>query len=302
MIRTISYALIVLLTLALPPCYAGITLDRVVAVVNDEAITWSELYSAMELELVRKFESASDEQKMEVLKNNEASFLERMIDKSLLLQEARKKGLTVSANEVDRAIQGIKQEHSVDEEDLIKAVREEGYTYEDYKTRVFEQILTNRLMQQEVLEKIKVSEDDIHMYLKENGLQNGTQYRIRQIFIRTTASQGGADEKIEEVRKRLASGDDFGRLAIAYSEGPASEKGGDLGYVNLGQLSKEFRAALKDMSPGDVTLIRSGRGLHLIELEEIRDVREAVKEALFNDRYGKWLKALRERAYIEIKL
>jgi parvulin-like peptidyl-prolyl isomerase len=56
------------------------------------------------------------------------------------------------------------------------------------------------------------------------------------------------------------------------------------------------------MSIGDVTLIRSESGLHLIKLEEIRDVREAVKEALYIDRYGKWLKALRERAYIEIRL
>jgi peptidyl-prolyl cis-trans isomerase SurA len=301
MIKTVSAALVLLLTVVLPPVYAGVMLDRVVAVVNEEAITLSELYRAMQQELGRNLQSASKEKKMEMLRNNEYSFLEKMIDKSLLLQEARKKGLTVSKKEVDRAIQSIKQEHSVSEEELTEALREEGLTYANYKKRVFEQILTTRLMQQEVLEKITVSNDDIHLYLRENGLKNGTQYRIRQIFVEKAQNKSSV-KKIDELQRRLASGEDFGRLARAYSEGPAGSKGGDLGYVNLGQLSKEFREALKGMSIGDVTLIRSESGLHLIKLEEIRDVREAVKEALYIDRYGKWLKALRERAYIEIRL
>jgi peptidyl-prolyl cis-trans isomerase SurA len=224
MIKTVSAALVLLLTVVLPPVYAGVMLDRVVAVVNEEAITLSELYRAMQQELGRNLQSASKEKKMEMLRNNEYSFLEKMIDKSLLLQEARKKGLTVSKKEVDRAIQSIKQEHSVSEEELTEALREEGLTYANYKKRVFEQILTTRLMQQEVLEKITVSNDDIHLYLRENGLKNGTQYRIRQIFVEKAQNKSSV-KKIDELQRRLASGEDFGRLARAYSEGPAGSKG-----------------------------------------------------------------------------
>ena len=301
MIKTV-FAISIVLLMMVTPCYAGIMLDRVVAVVNNEAITWSELYKAMTIELKKRFGPVSSEQKMAVLRNNESSFLENMIDKSLLLQEARKKGLSVQPEEVNKAIQSIRQEHFVSEEELINTVNEEGYTFEEYRSRVSEQILTNRLMQQEVLEKIKVSEDDISKHLKENGLQNRTQYKVRQIFIGKTQDQGGAEQKMEELQRRVASGEDFGELAMAYSEGPAREQGGYLGYVSPGQLSKEYEDALNAMYPGDVTLLRSGEGLHLIELEEIRDVQEALKEAFFEDRYGKWLKSLRDNAYIEIKL
>jgi peptidyl-prolyl cis-trans isomerase SurA len=301
MIKTV-FAISIVLLMMVSPCYAGIMLDRVVAVVNNEAITWSELYKAMAIELKKRFGPVSIEQKMTVLRNNESSFLENMIDKSLLLQEAQRKGLSVRPEEVNMAIQNIRQEHFVSEEALINTVNEEGYTFEEYRTRVSEKILTNRLMQLEVLEKIKVSEDDISKYLKENGLQNRTQYKIRQIFIGNTQDQGSAEQKMEELQRRMASGEDFGELAMAYSEGPAREQGGYLGYVSPGQLSREFQDAFNDMYPGDVALLKSGGGLHLIELLEIRDVQEALKEALFEDRYGKWLKALRDNAYIEIKL
>jgi peptidyl-prolyl cis-trans isomerase SurA len=277
-------------------------LDRVVAIVNNEAITWSELYKAMEAEVKKRFGTVSADQKMAVMRNNESIFLEGMIDKSLLLQEARKKGLSVKPKEVTMAIRSITQEHFASEEELINTVREEGFTYDEYRTKILEQILTNRVMQQEVMEKIKVSEKDISSYLKENGLQTRTQYRIRQIFIGASEEQVSAEDKIEEVKNRLTSGEDFGELAMIYSEGPAREQGGSLGYVNPEQLSKDFGDAIRGMSPGDVTVIKGGGGLHLIKLEEIRDVQEALKEALFDDRYGKWLKELRDSAYIEIKL
>jgi peptidyl-prolyl cis-trans isomerase SurA len=278
-------------------------LDKVVAVVNNEAITWSELYRAMEFELSRQMRSVSDEQKREVFKNNEEQFLESMIDLRLQLQEAKRLGITVSEDEVDNAIKGIKNKYSMDEEAFTASLKAEGFTQQEYRERLREQILIGRLVDREVRSRMLITEEDISRHSA--GGKDGL-YRIRQMFFKLPEGEDGMvalKEKVSMVMGRLASGEDFSALASEYSEDASARAGGDLGFIKRGQLSGSLLEAIDKMSPGDVSEpIWTDRGVQIIKLEEVKGIRDMVREELFDAQYRGWLKGLRGRSFIEVRL
>jgi peptidyl-prolyl cis-trans isomerase SurA len=164
------------------PALAGIMLDRVVAVVNDEAITWGELYRAMEFEISRDKRSLSVEQKKAIFEENEAIFLENMINTRLQLQEARKHNIGVSDAEVDATIENIKLKYGLDNEEFIKALQADGFTLEDYRERLAEQITIGKLLDFAVQSEIVISDEDL-----KNIPEGDAFYRVWQIFLKEAA-------------------------------------------------------------------------------------------------------------------
>jgi peptidyl-prolyl cis-trans isomerase SurA len=283
---------------------AAVMLDRVVAVVNNEAITWSELYRAMEFELSRQMKAVPDEQKREIFKENEEQFLESMIDLRLQLQEAKRLGITVSDDEVENAIKGIKSKYSMDDETFAASLKTEGFTLQEYRERLREQIVMGRLVDREVRSKMLITEDDIKSHSA--GVKGGL-YRIRQMFFKVPEGVEDGREalsrKVSMVMEKLASGEDFSALAAEYSEDPSAKAGGDVGFIKKSQLSGELLEALDKMSPGDVSEpIWTDRGVQIIKLEEVKGIRDIVTEELFDSQYKAWLKGLRGRSFIDVRL
>jgi parvulin-like peptidyl-prolyl isomerase len=105
------------------------------------------------------------------------------------------------------------------------------------------------------------------------------------------------------VMEKLNSGEDFSGLATEYSEDPSAEAGGDLGFIEKRLLSGELLKTLEEMSPGDVSApIWTEKGVHIIKLEEVRRARDIAREKLFDSEYRAWLKGLRRKAFIEVRL
>jgi len=305
--RILKYALpaVAVFAVLAAPAGAGVLLDRVVAVVNKEAITWSELYLSMEQELSRRTQGLSDEQKREIFRQNEERFLEDMVDLRLQLQEARKLGVTVSEDQVDAAIENIRGKYSMGEEEFYKALVEEGFSRGKYRQTIRDQITIGRLVEREVRGNIVLSEKETRRLLKEENMSEGVYYGLNQILLRV--SEGGdaaaAREEAEDIVRRLKAGEEFGLLARKHSEGPAAQKGGDIGLVPKHQLAPEFVKALEDLAPGDVAPpFMTAQGIHILKLTARKDAVEILKERLFEKRYQEWLKGLRHRAFIEIRL
>lgn len=295
-----SVAAIVLLAAAvllLPPLQGAalpaVILDRIVAVVNDEVITWSELYGAMRMEMAEQLKSAADEERLKIMKNNAASFLESMIDVKLQLQEAKRLDIGTGEEDVDRAVEGIRKRYGMSEEDFYRQLREEGISMELYRTRLAEQITLGRLIDRAVRDKIHITEADLKRAENEGEL-----YRIRQIFFRP-----GGEEKAAVVYEKLQSGEDFAALARLNSEDTSAKRGGDLGFIRKSRLAGEFLDILRGMKSGDMSRpFQSPKGIHIIRLEQIVGVREALLEEMFEERYKDWLSQLREKSLIEIRL
>jgi peptidyl-prolyl cis-trans isomerase SurA len=226
-----------------------------------------------------------------------------MIDLRLQLQEAKKLGITVSEEDVNSAIEGIKSKYAMDEETFMDSLKKEGFSLKNYRERLREQIVIGRLVDREVRGRILINEDELN---KQSAESNNGLYRIRQIFFKMSEGEDGREalsQKVSMVMEKLNSGEDFSELAAEYSEDPSAEAGGDLGFIEKRLLSGDLLKALEEMSPGDVSApIWTEKGVHIIKLEEVRRARDITKEKLFDKEYRAWLKGLRRKSYIEIRL
>jgi peptidyl-prolyl cis-trans isomerase SurA len=202
--------------------------------------------------------------------------------------------------------------------DFRESIKKEGFTIEEYKKRLFEQILINKVVQYEIRNKIIVSDSDVKKYIETHKeiFSGGEKYRLRQIFFKEPESnrdKQAIEEKALLVIQKLKAGEDFSELAREYSEDPSGRLGGDLGFIEKNLLTKEFLGVLPGMKVGDYSMpFWTRRGLHIIKLDEKisiqnienvkEDIRKQLAEEKFLESYKSWIKGLRERAYIEIKL
>lgn len=297
---------------------AAVLLDRVIAVVNKEVITWSELYRMMEYEAADQVKTLEEKERMKIFKDNEAVFLDKLIDIRLQVQEAKRIGLEVTPDEVTDTIENIKKKYSMTSNALEESLKKEGLTFEEYKKRLSEQILIGKLISQQIRNKIVVSDEEVKKYMEANKKESsgGEAFRLRQIFFRKP--QNDADKKIVEdkaysIIQKLKAGEDFSELAKEYSEDPSGKMGGDIGIIKKSVMAKEFIDVLCTMKVGDFSIpFWTETGLHIVKLEEKipseteDEVKEGVRKQLtenqFSERYRSWLRGLREKAHIEVRL
>ena len=285
-------------------------LDRVIAVVNNQAITWAELYKAMEFEYAEKISSYSDEDKRKFLKKEQSGYLDKMIDHTLELQQAAKLNISVDPLEVSDAIQSIKKKYSMSQDEFVQALAKEGFTLREYREKLSDQILIGKLVSREVREKVKVSDADALAYARAQGMvdDSAEYYDVYQIFIPAGQDEDQAKTKAKQAMALIQKGDDFLSVARAYS--PANA---DLGMLKKGSLSSEFESRLAKLKPGEVSEpFETSKGIFILKLNKkiepgdpsayIEKAREELMEKRFNDEYKDWLVFLRQNAYVDIRL
>lgn len=321
MVKNVWALVFLIITICLFVCqsiHAAILLDRVVAVVNKEVITWSELYRAMEAEAPEHVRSLNEKERNTFFRSNEAAFLEKLIDIKLQLQEAGRLGLRVTDEELKEAIENIKKKYQMTDALLEESLKKEGMTLSDYKRKLSEQILISQLINHQIRKKVVISEEEVTSALKSRGnrAEAEEEFRLRQIFFKMPKN-GQLKKEIEEkaaiVYQRVKGGEDFAAIAWEYSEDPSAKVGADLGYLKKSDMAAEFVHVLSGMKVGDIsTPFWTERGLHIVKLEDrvsaknndVRraDIRAELEEEAFAEQYRSYIKNLRERARIEIRL
>ncbi len=324
MARKISYTIIAVFAIlalqasGLHTACGAVLLDRVVATVNNEVITWSELVNTIKLEGKAYLQDVSAEERRKRIRELEKPFLNKLIRMKLELQEAREMGLSVSEAEIDGAVEDIRRKFDLTEDALMASLRAEGMSMEDYRERLKEQILISKAVNYAVRSRIVITDREIREYYEANRdkFTGKEKVRIRQIFF---AAPADASEKADvearagDVMQRLKKGEDFARLAIEYSEGPSRQFGGDLGYISRGSALREVEGVAFRLKIGEVSSpFWSPAGLHIIKVEDrieaggMEKAREKIKDILFKkafeSKYREWSAALREKAYVEVKL
>jgi peptidyl-prolyl cis-trans isomerase SurA len=316
--KFIKVFLILLICIFQDLSHAAVLLDRVVAVVNKEVITWSELYKMMEYESTEQMKALKEEERVRIFKENEAIFLEKLIDMKLQIQEAKRVGLQVTPEEVTEAIQNIKQKYSLTDKALEESLKKEGLTFDEYKKRLSDQILVSHIVNREIRNKVIVSDEEVRKYIEANRerFSDSGGFKLRQIFLKKPKDEAESktvEDKGSLIIQRLKAGEDFSALAKEYSQDPTSIMGGDLGYIEYNHMAKEFIDVLSTMNTGDFSKpFWTDKGLNIIKLDEIvnvksqdeikQNVRKQLAEEKFMEKYKAWVKGLRERAHIEISL
>jgi peptidyl-prolyl cis-trans isomerase SurA len=307
-----------ILCLSLSVSHAAILLDRVVAVVNKEVITWSELYKMMESEAGDKMKNMDETERLKIFKENEPLFLEKLIDFRLEVQDAERIGLQVGPDETKDAIENIKKKYGMTDAAFEEMLKKEGLSVDEYKKQLSEQILVRQYMNRQIKNKIVISDEEVKKYIEENRehIIDTEAYKLRQIFFRRPKDENEAkmlEGKIAALAEKVKAGEKFEAIASSMSEDATAKTGGDLGYVKKSLLAKEFLIVLESMKPGDISKpFSTQQGMHIIKLEgkaearntdQIReDVKNHLEEQQFMERYKALIKSLREKSHIEIRL
>jgi len=286
----------------------SVVVDRVVAVVNDEIITMSDLQRE---EMLRKSDGKLDER----------TLLEDMIDRKLQMAAAKRAGMDVTDKELADAIADIMKRNSLDTSQFEAALRKDGLTLDQYKTELREQMTLSRMFNKYVRSGIAVDEAEARTYYERNiaSFSLPEEVRVRQVFFplpeNATPDQIAAvKSRAQSVYERAKNGDDFNRLVRENSSGATSTQDGDLGFMQREHLMPEIEAAARNLKPGEIAgpLLCAG-GFHIIRLEEVRTpvkpfekVKDEIVNTLYQQKventYRSWLQTLRSDSNIENRL
>jgi peptidyl-prolyl cis-trans isomerase SurA len=255
-------------------------IDRIVAVVNDEVITESELNLRLE-EVSRRIA----QQKIQAPPANilKKQVLERTILEHLQLQVAQLTGIVAGDDKVDTALRNISEQNHMSLAELYKTVAQDGMSQTSFREQIRNQIVIQQLMEREIGNRITVSDSEVANFLANSeNLDGGTEYELSHILIAlpetaTPEVIQQTREHAEKVLQTLRQGGAFDQAAIANSQGDNALEGGKLGWKKTGQLPTLFVNALKTMQPGDVSdLLRSPSGLHILKLHAKRGGKKSL--------------------------
>jgi len=265
-----------LLACAAPDALAqrGALVERIVAVVNKEVITASELAErvAFAERQLRRQNIALPERTV-----LERQMLERLILDKAQLQLAADTGLRVDEVQLDRAVQRIAESNKATLAEFRRRLEEDGVAFDKFRAEVRQQILLTRLREREVDDRVQVSDSEIDIYLADEQTAAGAvEYDAAHVLVRIP--EQATPERIEQARARAEKaradalgGGDFARLAASTSDAPDALQGGALGWRAPSRLPELFADTLKTMKPGDVSgVLRSPAGFHVLKLIERR--------------------------------
>lgn len=299
----------------------GEVVDRIVAVVNDDIITLTEfnaVYDSYAKRIV-EFGYPSDQERDMLFKLRE-NIIDQLVDKKLTDQEVQRLSLSVTDQELDNAIERIKERGMISDEDLRDQLKAEGLTMEKYRKDMKEQLLRAKLVELQVKSNIIVTDEDIHSYYESHPEEFAQAKRVhlRNIIMRTTPF-GTEDEKqavfarMKAVQERLAAGESFVGLAGEVSESSNRSDGGDLGTFEITALAAPIQAALAGKKKGEYTdIIDTEQGYQIFYIEDttsdsekkIEDVAPGIQEKLYrtmlDEKFNTWLAELRKRSHIKI--
>jgi len=250
-------------------------IDRIIAIVNDNVITASELDKRL-TETRQQLAAQRIEPPPEDLLRRQ--LLERIIVEEIQLQLAQQTGIRVTEQDVERAIQTIANRNNMSVESLYDTVRRQGFDRRAYREQIRKQIAIQQLVDREISSQISVSESEVSNFLENTRARarRDEEYDISHIYISIPESASrdqvaAARARAEEVHRQLQAGADFARAAVTYSQGADALKGGALGWRSVGQLPELFVNALDKLQPGGVTdVLRGPNGFHILRLNDRR--------------------------------
>ena len=336
------------LPLLLAVCYALLlpslspadtVVEEIIARVNNEIVTRTEY--------VRSRDQLKQEVQQQDPANADRAFAEKqrdvlrdLIDQQLLLQKGKDLGITGDTELIKRLDEMRKEMKLETLEELEKAAEAQGASYEDFKQNLRNQIVTQRVIGQEVGSHLAMNKDDVKKFYDQHKaeMERPEQVRLSEILIapktpakpaaganteakpeppseaETEAALAAAQAKAQDVLDQIHKGGKFADLAKKYSDGPSAKDGGDLSYFKRGTLSKELEDKVFALKAGEVTdVIRTKQGYVILQASEhqmagippMKEVEPRIQDALYMQKLQPALRAflttLREEAFIDIK-
>jgi parvulin-like peptidyl-prolyl isomerase len=292
------------------PSY-GITADRVLATVNNEAITLSD-YQRFIVDIGNNTENKNmvDE-----------TVLKRLIEEKVILHEAIKKGIEVNDMEVAEKIEEFKRQNALSDEDFEKTLKEEGMDIHSYKKVIKDKIMSLKLMSVDVDSKVVITDKEIENFYnanKKDFLQSPEKVEVKAIFLKLNKDASLTEitdlkRKTLKIVARLKDGEDFNSLVEEYSDEPLRSEEGRLGEFSRGTLIPALDDRAFSLKIGEISEpIWVSEGIYVLQLvnkiseslKPIEEVKENIHKHLYEQKreklFNEWMRTLWERASITI--
>lgn len=252
-----------------------VTVDRIVAVVNDEVITERELAARVDFAFRQMRQQGTPPPPREVM---ERQLLERLISDRAQIQHARDIGLRVEDPELDKALARIAEENRMSLQQMRDTLGKDGVPFDKFREDIRNEITLSRLREREVARKIVVTDTEVDSYLQGLKAQSGRGDEFNVSHILVTVPENATPEQLQARRERaeqalaqIQGGSDFRQVAAAFSDGPEALQGGLIGWRESDRLPALFLEALRPLQAGGLSgLLRSPNGFHILKLNERR--------------------------------
>jgi peptidyl-prolyl cis-trans isomerase SurA len=295
--------------------------EKIAALVGDDLILQSEVEDRA-TPLLADIASIANPSEREARANAiRREALERLIDDQLLAQQATELKLTVSNDEIDRAIGQIKHDYGLNDTQLADELRKQGLGMAAYRINTKREILKYRVLNIAVGSKINVGDSEVQSYYDRHMKASNVQVRASHIFITIPEDADNATvlerEKLAKaLLVRAQSGEDFAKLAREYSEDAGTRaEGGDLGFIGRDILPKPMEELVFSMRVGDIKgPVRADKGFHVIKLVDKRakdakpfaevqdDIRIRLRQREMERQTKTYLGELRKKVLVDIRL
>jgi peptidyl-prolyl cis-trans isomerase SurA len=293
--------------------------ERIAAIVNGQPILLSDVEDRVGPELARLLQQAPGPQRDKERSALLHRGLTEMVDEKLIESEATSLGLSVSEDELQRALEQLARQQGMELADFRQALEHQGISWDTARDAVRRQTLMAEVLRYKVKPR-KVTDEEVQAAYATETQNSQYEVRARHIFVpvplnATPAQQAAAHAKAEQALSRVKAGETFALVAREMSEGPTAKQGGDLGYFRRGLMLPAIEQAAFALNPGEVSpVIRTSTGYHIVLVEDRRpippkplaEVKEDIRARLASDSVFKerenYLATLRKTAQIDEKL
>ena len=316
---------------------ADSVVEEIITRVNNEIITRSEYIRSRD-QLKQEIQQQDPANADRIFAEKQRDVLRDLIDQQLLLQKGKDLGINGDTELIKRLDEMRKQMNLETMEDLEKAAEAQGASYEDFKQNLRNQIITQKVIGQEVGQHLAMSKDEVKKFYDQHRaeMERPEQVRLSEILIApklpakpapsadakpeppsgadTEAALAAAQAKAQDLLDQIHKGAKFDDLAKKYSDGPSAKDGGDLQSFKRGELSKELEDKVFALKAGEVTdVIRTKQGYVILQATEhqtagiptLKEVEPRIQDALYMQKLQPALRAylttLREEAFIDYR-
>ncbi|NQT95410.1 MAG: SurA N-terminal domain-containing protein [Candidatus Omnitrophica bacterium] len=296
--------------------YAAEVVNRIIAVVNDEVITQSELEESM-LPFVADYRVRYGEEELgDKIDEARADALNRLIEEKLLLEESKKREVDVTEKEIDERIERVKKKFK-DEDEFYQVIRASGMSIAKLREKYKGQIMMRKLVNALINARVQISPTQIAAFYYGNRELFSTPKMVsfKVLLLKPTDERNLVEtESLSlQVLDRLRAGESFDALVEQYSQGPNIDKGGDMDYMPEDGIIEEIKEVLSKLEVGETSgLIKTSAGFNIIRLTDrkeagtktLEEVTGLVRERLFQREaeltLREFVDELKEDAYIKI--
>lgn len=314
--KTVLSAFLLCQLFFLVPAFGAEVLERILAVVNDEIITEQDLDVVMAPVLAQFRTTYTGPAFAEKAKLARQELLDKLIEERLVLSEAKKKKVIVKDPEVDDMMTEVRNKFP-NREVYLKAIGDQGLTEKKLWNRFHDQLMTQKLVGYEVKSRVTVSPGEVSEYYKTHPEQfsQGDRVRLQHILVRVgSRTDEEAHAFADSLYAQIQAGKPFEDIAKSYSEGAEAKDGGEMGWLEKGQLLGDIDDQVFAVEPGQVTHpVKSSLGYHIFKVAErqkfsvkpLTEVRDDIQETIFKEktksRLQAWLQNLKKNAYISLR-